>query len=334
VRSSKGRRAALGLAGLLLVALAPAPVSAAEDDSKTLFAQGRELRTKGKCEQAILAFRRALELNPSGLGSLRNIAECEEKLGLYASARRSYWDLRRAVIQSNEPKYQGWDKDAETAYRALDAKVSRLTINLRGDKLERASIELNGKPLDPRLAGVEIERDLGPHTIVVNYGGASPLTTKLTLVEGQRETMTIDVPSQGSEQRPPPPPPPSGSSGLRTGGFVALGVGGAALVGMGVSIALRSSALSDIEAGCPGYESSSCPASLQGSYDAGVRASLLANIFGGIGIAGVGAGATLLILSRGSGGSGGSGASSEPKAAAFGITPTWDGARVHAIVRF
>lgn len=331
MRSSKDRLAALGLAGLF--ALAPAAALAAEDDSKTLFAQGRELRTAGKCDQAIIAFRRALELNPSGLGSLRNIAECEEKLRLYASARRSYWDLRRAVLQSNEPKYQGWDKDAEAAYRALEAKVSRLTVELRGDKLDRASILLDGKPLDPRLAGVEIERDLGLHTIEVHYGGAAPLTSKVTLAEGQRETVTIEVPSARQERRPPPPPPPeTGSSGLRIGGFVALGVGAAGLGAMVASIAIRSSALSDIEAGCPGYESASCPAALRGRYDTGVTASTLANVFGGLAIAGAGAGATLLVLSRGSaGGSGGSGA---PRAAAVGIVPSWDGARVHAIVRF
>lgn len=323
MRSNKGRLAALGLAGLILAS--PTAARASEDDSKTLFAQGRELRTAGQCDRAILAFRRALELNPSGLGSLRNIAECEEKLGLYASARRSYWDLRRAVLQSNEPKYQGWEKDAEAAYRALDAKVSRLTIALRGEKLERASILLDGKPLDPRLAGVEIERDRGPHTVEVHFGGAAPLMTKVTLAEGARETVTIDVPSQSAGPRPPPP---SGSSGLQTGGIVALGVGGASLVGMVVAIAVRSSALSDIDAVCPDY--SSCPASLRGRYDTGVTASTLANVFGGVAIAGIGAGATMLILSRGSVSSGSSG----PRSAAVGITPTWGGARVHAKVRF
>ncbi|MCK6588836.1 MAG: tetratricopeptide repeat protein [Polyangiaceae bacterium] len=322
MRSNKGRVAALGLAGLLLAA--PMTARASEDDSKTLFAQGRELRTAGKCDQAILAFRRALELNPSGLGSLRNIAECEEKLRLYASARRSYWDLRRAVLQSNEPKYQGWDKDAEAAYRALEAKVAKLTIVLRGDKLERASMKLDGKPLDPRLAGVEIERDLGLHTIEVHYGGAAPVTSKVTLAEGQRETVTIDVPSPSTAK--PPPPPPSGSSELRTGGIIALGVGGAGLVGMAVAIAVRSSALSDIEASCPGHER--CPESLRGRYETGVTASTMANVFGGIAIAGAGAGAAMLVLSQGSGGTG------EPQSAAIGIMPSWAGARVHAIVRF
>jgi hypothetical protein len=100
---------------------------------------------------------------------------------------------------------------------------------------------------------------------------------------------------------------------------------------MVVAIVIRSSALSDIEAGCPGYESSSCPATLRGRYDTGVTASTLTNVFGGLAIAGLGAGATMLVLSSGSGGSNGSG---EPRTAAVGIVPAWDGARVHAIVRF
>lgn len=335
MRSSKTRLAALGLLGLLIAA-SPARAVAAEDDSKTLFAQGRQLRAAGKCDQAIIPFRRALELNPSGLGSLRNIAECEEKLGLYASARRSYWDLRRAVLQSNEPKYQGWEKDAEAAHKALESKVSRLTISLRGEKLERASISFDGKPLDPRLAGVEIERDMGPHTIEVHYGGASPLTSKITLAEGARETVTIEVPSQASQQKkPPPPPPPTGPNPLRIGGFVALGVGGASLAAMVASIAVRSSALSDIEAGCPGYETAGCSPALRDRYNTGVTASTLTNVFGGLAVAGVGAGAALLVLSRGSGsGTGGSSAPSAPSAAAVSIVPSWDGARVHAIVRF
>jgi len=95
---------------------------------------------------------------------------------------------------------------------------------------------------------------------------------------------------------------------------------------MVVAIAIRSSALSDIEAGCPGYQS--CPATLRGRYDTGVTASTLTNVFGGLAAAGIGAGVTMLVLSRGSNGSG------EPRAAVVGIAPMWDGARVHAIVRF
>jgi hypothetical protein len=149
------------------------PASARADDSETFFAQGRALRAEDKCAEAIVAFRRALDLKPQGIGSLRNIAECEEALGQFASARTDWWSLRRAVLQSNEPKYQGWEKDAEEAYRRLEPKVGHLTVRLEGVSIERARVSIDGKPLDPRLVGVELERDLGAHVIEVRYDGAA-----------------------------------------------------------------------------------------------------------------------------------------------------------------
>ena len=119
MRSSS--RAALSFAAVLLVA---GPARADNQDSETFFAQGRQLRQAGDCLAAITAFRRALEIKPEGLGALRNVADCEELLGQFASARNDWWNLRRAVLQSNDPKYKGWDTDAEAAYAELASKVA------------------------------------------------------------------------------------------------------------------------------------------------------------------------------------------------------------------
>jgi tetratricopeptide (TPR) repeat protein len=176
VRSFDQALAALGSAALISAA-APALLAAgAEEDAKTFFARGREQRMAGNCAEAVLAFRRALEVYPEGLGALRNIAECEETLGLYASARRDWWDLRRAALQSNEAKYAGWDEDAEAHYKALAGKVGTLTIQLQGGEGNPAvRVIMDGKPLDPRLLGVGLERDTGSHTVEMFYGGAAPI---------------------------------------------------------------------------------------------------------------------------------------------------------------
>jgi hypothetical protein len=329
-----------------LLARGAAPALASEDDSRTFFARGRELRAAGKCDAAIVEFRRALDLNPLGLGSLRNIAECEEKLRQYASARRDFWDLRRAVLQSSDPKYVGWDKAAEQAYRALEAKVPRLTIKLSGDKLDRVRVVVDGKPLDPRLVGVEIERDTGAHVVEAFFDGVTPVTEKVTLGEGAREVVTLMIPSQSSSASKPKadkPEPPRSSGALRVAGFAALGVGAAGIIATSISAAVRASALSDIEGACPGLEG--CPADLKSSYDTGVTASTLVNVFGGIAIAGVGAGATLLILSTrdaGTAPSPGPRAQGSRSAADMGtgvsvsvsIAPAAGGAQARAIVRF
>ena len=298
------RSSALPLALLLASALFAAPAAAQEDDSKTFFAAGRELRAAGRCEEAIVQFRRALDINPQGLGSLRNIAECEEQLGLLASSRRSYWDLRRAVLQTNETKYQGWDKDAEDGYQRLAARVPKLTVRLSGKELERVRVTVDGKPLDPRLVGTELERDLGGHTVAANYGGAAPVTRRIELAEAARETLVLEIPDPTAANPRPGPVVverrDEGSPAMRTAGLISLTVGGAALVGTVVSLVVRAGAKSDLNDLCPEYDSGTCAtsdrAAAESAHSRGDTASLLVNVFGGVAIAGIGAGITLAIL--------------------------------------
>lgn len=333
MRSSERARALLISALLALGAAAPSPAWAVDADAQTFFAQGRNLRAEGRCAEAIVAFRRALDLYPQGLGALRNIAECEEALGQFASARNNWWSLRRAVLQSNEPKYDGWERDAEQAYERLASRVARLTIVLRGAQLERAEVSIDGKPLDPRLVGVEIERDLGPHVIEVAYGGAAPLRRQVELAAGERESVTIDLPAAAQAGShavpvtpvvPAAPAPPRGGSGMRTAGFVALGVGGGGVVAALIAGAVRNSALDEIEAACPSL--TGCSPALQDAESRGRTAATLVNVFGAVAIAGVGVGVPLLFLGRGS--------SADPAPVRVGVGPLAGGAAAQIGGRF
>src|ERR1700761_8656544 len=77
------------------------PPRAARADSaaeaKELFGHARELRGHGDCAGAVPLFRKAYEMYPAGLGSLRNLAECEESLQKFASARHAWLDLKQAL---------------------------------------------------------------------------------------------------------------------------------------------------------------------------------------------------------------------------------------------
>src|SRR5277367_6189891 len=106
------------LLGTVMVATLLAPRAALADpasDAKDLFAQGRDLRARGNCADAVTLFRKASDLYPSGLGSLRNLAECEEQLGHFASSRRAWLDLKRSLITEDAHKYEGWSQDADQA---------------------------------------------------------------------------------------------------------------------------------------------------------------------------------------------------------------------------
>lgn len=342
MRSSS--RAVLVFAAVLLAA---GPAHAENQDAETFFAQGRQLRQSGDCVAAIVSFRRALEIKPEGIGALRNVAECEVLLGQFASARNDWWNLRRAVLQSNNPSYEGWDKEAEAAYAKLGSKVARLTVRVTGDSLDRARVTVDGKPLDPRLFGVELERDLGLHTIEAAYGGAAAVVEKRALVAGSNETVTLVIPAPKSTDKPlepqskgatPPITPPStivpqGNTGLRRAGIAALGVGGLGVVGVVVASVIRGSALSVVEGACkvPG---AGCTASqdVADAYSRGKTFSLLANVFGGVGIAGIGAGVAMILVS------GPSRAPAPAPASAVkvdaGISPMPGGGRLWGEVRF
>jgi hypothetical protein len=342
VRSSSP--VAFALLALSLYVASPARA----DDSETFFAQGRTLRAAGKCAEAIVAFRRALEVKPQGLGSLRNVAECEEELGEFASSRGDWWSLRRAVLQSNEPKYDGWDKDAEKAYHRLEPKVAHITVKVVGYAPDRARVSIDGKPLDPRLVGVELERDLGPHNVEALYGGAAPVSEKRTLGVGSHEvvTLTIPEPRAGDQPRGPtgPAPAPDGNPKLRAAGIAAVTVGGLSVVGAVVSAVIRGSALSSFHCAAPNYMLCGPKTSDALSTESrGQTASLLVNVFSVLAVAGVGAGIPLLVVGSRSGAApaaapSGSDPPAPPSAAnpraVIGLVPLFGGAAVNAGVRF
>ncbi len=86
----------------------------------------------------------------------------------------------------------------------------------------------------------------------------------------------------------------------RTGAWIAFGVGAAGLIGAGIALGVRQSALSDVQSVCPddrcGSETSYDR--IRPSVDSGRAASTLVNVFGAVAIAGVAAGVVLFATSH------------------------------------
>lgn len=304
------------LATALSVQLAFAPLafaplaragSAEEAAAMDLFTQGRELRKKGDCASAVPLFRKSWELSKKGLGALRNIAECEEQLGRFASSRRAWLELSRALLVNADPKYEGWSGDANAAAERLAPKVARMTVEItvRSDKGERpmspsdhVRVLVDGEELDPKLLEVPLDRDPGTY-LVRAEGGRIPVEKRVTLVAGAAATvsLTVEVPTEVVPAPAPPKPetPPMGaSSGARTAGWIALGVGGVAAIGAGVALIVRQSALSELKDGCPKWETGPCPTSLRDTVDRGQTATTMSIVLGATALVGVGVGVGLL----------------------------------------
>jgi len=305
-------------------------------DAKDLFARGRDLRAAGDCNGAVGLFRKASELFPGGLGSLRNLAECEEQLGHFASSRRAWLDLKRSLVTEDAHKYEGWSQDADLAAARLAPKVARVTIDVNvvrpdGSTADPRAIDvtLDGEPLALALLGTPLDRDPGRH--VVRAAGArvhDPQQKVIDLAAGAASRVALRVVVTPDKVDPndvvPVAPPGSGATApadddasraratRRTVGWIAVGVGGAALVGAGISLAFRQSALSDVNS-CQGYQN--CDPALKSTVSRGQTASVLFDVLGPVGLVCVGGGIAL-VLTNGSG----------PQTSSLVITPHLGGA--------
>lgn len=307
------RGATLAALGLAQLSFAPEAFATPESDAKDLFARGRELRANNDCGSAAPLFRKAWQIYPKAVGPLRNLAECEEQLGHFASSRRAWLDLKRALITlPPDAKYDGWDADADTAAARLKPKVASFVVDVyvksnEGETLanDKSGIELfvNGESIGTALAGTPLERDPGPYLIRAQTTDAKPVETSVNLSAGDNPHITLRL-----TREPKPavaltsPPPEMTHTGRRTAGFVVAGVGAAALIGSGVTFLLRQSAKSDLEDACPNYENAPCPearrSELEDTVDKGQTMSTLTSILLPVGAVGVALGVVLVVTSK------------------------------------
>lgn len=282
-------RLALGVAVCATPSIAHADADA---DAQDLFVRGRDLREKGDPAGAATLFRKAYGLAPSRLGSLRNLAECEEQLGHFASARRAWLELGRALLTNRDPKYDTWAKDADDAAARLLPKVAQLTLEVFVKRVDgtgpvtaadgaKGSVEItiNGEVLPIALAATRLDRDPGHFEIRV--GGKdveAPAAQSVDLVAGGSKTVKLVV-----VLKPPPPadvaPASEHMHPRRVAGFVTLGVGAASFITAGVTFALRSGALRDLEGKCPAYETKPCPREVSDIVSRGQTMSTLTTVF-------------------------------------------------------
>ncbi len=289
-------------AAALLTTLSIAPPARAtpETDAKDLFARGRELREQNDCGSAVSLFRKAYERYPRALGPLRNVAECEEQLGHFASARRAWLDLKRALItMPNDPKYEGWDKDAEESAARLKPKVASFVVDVyvkspEGEALanDKSGVEIfvNGESVGTTLVGTPLERDPGQYRVRAQVADAQPVEQVVNVSAGDNPhvpiRLTVVPKLEASDPR----------AGRRTAGFVVGGIGAAALIGSGVTFLLMNGKRSDLDDACPNHVG--CPRNLEGTVDSGKTMATLTNILFPVGLVGLAAGGVLVFTSR------------------------------------
>lgn len=186
------RTARIALAALALVLVASTTRASAEPtpDPRTahadqLFAEGKALMASNLL-QACGKFDQSLRENPAAIGTLLNVALCDEKLGRVASAVAKFAEARDRAKEQNLVEHQ---RAAEEHLAALEPAVPHLALTLT-QALPETKILIDDRliALD-QLADVAV--DPGERVLVVSAPARLPYRTTLVIARAEHKTIVI-----------------------------------------------------------------------------------------------------------------------------------------------
>lgn len=290
-----------------LFSLCASAALAQGSDADALFKMARDASKRGDHETACRLFKESHALDPA-LGTLHNIARCEEDLGHVASAVQRYREvIAQAAPGSERAEY------AIKRLRLLEPKVPELRLRLARNS-ESAAVAIDGRLLEAGELSRAVILDPGKHLIEVRREDGVAKTYTVTLAEGEhRELEVAAVPPPDAAPAPVPPPPPQAlpAPAARrepvapqrdsrptprdtTLGWVVLGTGAGALALSGVAALIVLDRKATVE--------KDCDANLVCKSETGKRAAESGQVWSTIGtiafvagVAGVGAGTYLIV---------------------------------------
>lgn len=336
MRSSQASRLGAGLIFLSVLArtgtLLAQPTAAEKALAEAVFQDGKKAMEDGRIPEACLKFAESQRLDAS-LGTLLNLAVCHEKEGRTASA---WAEFKEAAAMASAAGKQDRADFAGKRVTELEAKLSfvvlevpqamtGIALTLNGKELNAAAMPSSGVPVDP-----------GEVTFAATAPGKKPWSERVVIEAGpSRKQLTVPVleddpppkPKEEPRKPPPPAPPPAKppeptGSPLRTIGFVTAGVGIAG-VGAGAVFGLMTfSKASDVEEACRG----GCDLAATEKNEDAKTTAMISNIAFGAGLACLGAGVTMILVS-GSPKKAGTGSQVwvSPEVGANGARLTWGG---------
>jgi tetratricopeptide (TPR) repeat protein len=278
---------------------------------EALFQEGRRLMKAGEFTSACPKLEESLRLDPA-LGTLVNLASCEEQLGHTATA----WQHWRSAAD----QLPSGDKRRATAVgraAALEKLLPRLTIAFAAEVSPDVEVRRDGVRLGKASLGLPLPVDPGRHVVVVSAPGREPRQYEATLEAKENESLTVEPGAEikvaRAPDRPPErwnddrtsqvvarplPPPPAGKQ-TSVLGWTLVGTGAAALAGAGYFGLQALSARKDAEKSCPGAAPSVCWKDARDPLDRDRRNSLLADISAGAGLVLAGAGLFFILHTPG-----------------------------------
>lgn len=214
--------------------------------AEALYKRGRELLNAGNWAEACAKFDASMSLNPAA-STMLNIASCHEHDGRLSEALMDY---KRALQLNQDTLGDGRKKAlegvAQKGIDSLEPRLAKIRITIK-DAPSGLLVKRDGKEIPLAMLGEEVPVDPGAHEISASAPGYQTETRSITLKEGGAEAIELSLSkgaaTSGPAAQDPVEAPPassapdnstSGSGGAPVWAWIAGGAG-IALVGAGAA---------------------------------------------------------------------------------------------------
>jgi hypothetical protein len=295
--------------------LAPAAAHAGDKAlAEALFQEGRKLLDEGKYELACQKFEGSQRQDPSP-GTLINLAKCNEGLGKTATAWANYKEAESLArnMSRSEQEQLARDRAGE-----LEPVLSRLQIDPPPTAVDGLVVKRGGVAMSIDSLGVAAPVDPGQYDIEASAPGYETWKGKVT-VGKEKDNAKIAIPDLVKSAEPatapsaPPTtpeaaPPATGTSqgsvtadsaggSTKTIGWVLTGAGAVALLAGGYFGYAASKQASDAENDSTLCPNKQCSPAGRDEIDRAKNKALVSTIGVGVGVAALGAGILLVVMS-------------------------------------
>ena len=284
----------------------------------------------GKMADALPIFREVADGNGSPNARLY-VGHCLQQLGKYVEAHKAFTAVVKQTTQRGDNKYEPTREAALAQLGLLEPRVAKIVVSLV-DVPSGLAVRLDGAPIEEKDLGSPIVVEPGAHKVEGTATEMAPVSRDVSVEAGESKTTIltfkkVDAPPPPTAPDPAPAKPeaaPSKPFPMRTVGFVAGGVGAAGLAVFTVAGLMAKGTFNRMSEVC-GANGCSEPGQLS-DIDKGRSQQTMANVGLVVGVVGLAAGATLVILSNRSHGS-------DPSASVA-ISPTLGGGSISYTGKF
>ena len=237
------------------------------------------------------------------------LARAQVASGKLVAARETYARLAREPVTATSP--DAFKNAVELGKKELAAVEPRVpTLVLSVDGVKEPTLMIDGEAVPSFILGARRPVDPGKHKLDVTAPGYFPQHRDFAAKEGETVELRVTMVKDVAVAVPETPTVETGTSTTRaTGapgapvsksppskqplfGYIALGIGGAALATSAVTGVLAIGKKSDLDDRCP---NGACPPEAQSTHDSFLTLRTVSTIGFLAGVVGVGTGVTLLL---------------------------------------